>query len=106
MEAHHRLALRSEVMTMTKTLLAPFLLTSAAAVSAQPVPVPSGMPGAQAAAPAQEQGLTGEVTDESAWQDLALAIPAFATDANRPTAANASGTGALGVELGRVVYND
>ena len=84
---------------MMKTLLAFALLGSAAAVSAQPAP-PSG------AASAADQGLTGEVTDESAWQDLGIAIPAFATDANRPTAANAQGTGALGIELGRVVFND
>ena len=54
----------------------------------------------------EEEGLSGSVTDDSAWQDLGIAIPAFATNADRPTAANAQGTGALGVELGRVVFND
>ncbi len=54
----------------------------------------------------EEQGLTVTVTDDSAWQDLGIAIPAFATNADRPTPANSQGTGALGVELGRVVFND
>ena len=53
-----------------------------------------------------EGGLEVTVTDESAWQDLGIAIPAFATNANVPTPANTQGTGALGAELARVVYND
>jgi TolB protein len=57
--------------------------------------------------PAQEEdGLSGSVTDESEWQDLGIAIPAFATNREQPTPANAQGTGALGTELARVVYND
>lgn len=55
---------------------------------------------------AEEGGLTFTVTDESEWQDLGIAIPGFATDADRPTPANASGTAALGKEIGRIVYND
>ena len=58
------------------------------------------------AQPTEEEGLSGTVTDESAWQDLGIAIPAFATNANQPTPADAQGTTALGVELGRVVFND
>jgi len=54
----------------------------------------------------EEEGLTFTVTDDSAWQDLGIAIPAFATNADRPTAANSQGTGALGVELARVVFAD
>lgn len=54
----------------------------------------------------EEDGLTGTVTDESAWQDLSLAIPSFATDRDRPTPANNAGTAALALELSRVVYND
>ena len=54
----------------------------------------------------EEEGLTGSVTDESAWQDLGIAIPAFATDREQPTPANSQGTGALGVELSRVIFND
>jgi len=53
-----------------------------------------------------EGGLEVTVTDESAWQDLGIAIPAFATNANVATPANNQGTGALGAELARVVYND
>ncbi len=48
-------------------------------------------------------GLTGSVTDESDWQDLGVVIPAFATDRDRPTPANADGTGALGREAARVI---
>ncbi len=51
----------------------------------------------------EEGGLTGSVTDESDWQDLGIAIPAFATDRERSTPANASGTGALGGEIARVI---
>ena len=36
--------------------------------------------------------LTGTVTDDSAWQDLGIAIAAFATNQNVPTPANAQGT--------------
>jgi len=50
-----------------------------------------------------ESGLSFTVTDESAWENLGIAIPAFATDRNVPTPANQSGTAALGVELARVV---
>ena len=53
-----------------------------------------------------DEVLTGTVTDDSAWQDLGIAIPAFATDREQPTAANAGGTAALGNELARVVFND
>ncbi|RPF72234.1 Tol-Pal system beta propeller repeat protein TolB [Aurantiacibacter spongiae] len=54
-----------------------------------------------------DQGpLTGTVTDDSAWQDLGIAIPAFATNRDVPTPANAQGTRALGTELARVVFND
>ncbi len=58
------------------------------------------------ATPADEGGLTGSVTDDKEWQDLGIAIPAFATDANKPTPANAQGTGALGVEVARVITSD
>jgi len=53
-----------------------------------------------------EGGLTGSVTDESAWQDLGIAIPSFATDANVATPANSEGTAALGRELARVITAD
>ncbi len=47
--------------------------------------------------------LRGTVTDESDWEDLGIAIPAFATDRNRRTPANADGTEALGREIARVI---
>jgi TolB protein len=65
-----------------------------------------GAPAPVPATPPEEEGLSGTVTDENAWQDLGIAIPAFATNADRPTAANSQGTGALGVELARVVFGD
>jgi len=46
------------------------------------------------------------VTDVSAWQDLGIAIPAFATPANASTPAHLDGTGALGQELARVITAD
>jgi TolB protein len=75
---------------------APAAAQEAAAGAPPPVEVPQ----------IEEEGLTGSVTDESAWQDLGIAIPAFATDRDQPTPANSQGTAALGVELGRVVFND
>ena len=48
-------------------------------------------------------GLTGSTTDESDWEDLGIAIPAFATDEDRATPANADGTAALGREIARVI---
>ena len=82
-------------MTVRFALLASALLF-AAPVSAQETP-----PAAE-----DEGGLSVTVTDENAWQDLQLAIPSFATDRNAPTPANTQGTGALALELSRVVYND
>src|SRR6478609_5274262 len=76
------------------------LVASAAAAQAAPAPPPVEVPADD------DEGLSGSVSAEGAWQDLGIAIPAFATNANKPTAANAQGTGALGVELGRVVFND
>ncbi|MEO6387195.1 MAG: Tol-Pal system beta propeller repeat protein TolB [Croceibacterium sp.] len=71
----------------------------AAAQNAPVVPPESVLQG-------EDQGLSGSVTDDSAWQDLGIAIPAFATNANTPTPANSQGTAALGNELARVVFND
>ena len=78
--------------------------------SAQQTPVPVGQalpPSEPAPQPvAEDQGLAVTVTDESEWQDLGIAIPAFATNRDQPTPANAQGTAALGVELAQVVFND
>ncbi len=51
----------------------------------------------------EQGGLTGSTTDESDWENLGIAIPAFATDRNTPTPANDSGTEALGREIARVI---
>jgi TolB protein len=53
-----------------------------------------------------EQGLTFTVTDESAWRDLSIAIPGFATDRDVDTPANDSGTAALGMDIARVVHDN
>ncbi|MGB3167426.1 MAG: Tol-Pal system beta propeller repeat protein TolB [Alteraurantiacibacter sp.] len=55
---------------------------------------------------ADPDGISVVVTDDSAWQDLGIAIPSFATNQNVPTPANASGTAALGEALAEIVYND
>ena len=54
----------------------------------------------------EDQGLTGSVSFEGNLDDLGIAIPAFATDRNASTPANANGTEALGVELARVITAD
>lgn len=58
------------------------------------------------AAVQEEGGLTGSVSDESEWQDLGIAIPAFATNAPVATAAEGGNTEALGRNLAQVVFND
>ncbi|WP_229665387.1 Tol-Pal system beta propeller repeat protein TolB [Croceicoccus mobilis] len=56
---------------------------------------------------AQDDGvLVGTVTDESEWQDLGIAIPAFPTDVEQPTPASPQTTTKLGVELARVITAD
>jgi len=52
-------------------------------------------------APASEAAI--EVLDESDWQDLGIAIPAFATNADVPTATSAGSTSALGFSLAQVI---
>lgn len=88
-------------------LLALFAAPVTGPAAAQSALDPAGIE-AQAVLEGDADGevLTGTVTDDSAWQDLGIAIPAFATDRDQPTAANASGTAALGLELSRIVYND
>jgi TolB protein len=101
---------------ITRTFLAAVLMALAAPAAAQGgAPAPGATSGSTVAlpssqaAPAPQDGdetFTFTVTDERPWQDLAIAIPAFATNSDQPTPANAQGTAALGVELGRVIYND
>ncbi|HLV06733.1 MAG TPA: Tol-Pal system beta propeller repeat protein TolB [Croceibacterium sp.] len=92
-------------MLVRSVLLAAVLSLFAAPVAAQGVS-PAAIPAAPITVPEEEDGLSGTVTDESAWQDLGIAIPAFATNRNEPTPANSQGTAALGVELARVIFND
>jgi TolB protein len=52
------------------------------------------------------EGLTFTITDETVLEDLGIAIPGFATDADVATPANQNGTAALGKELARVITAD
>lgn len=83
-----------------KTRLFAFALLLPTPLVAQPVPVATP---AVAATPAEEGGLTGEVSDESEWQDLGIAIPAFATNAEAPTQTSEGSTTALGRSLADVI---
>ncbi len=93
---------------MTKKLL----LLLSAAILASPLaaqdlgaPIGSEQPVEQVQVEGDDDGgpLRGTVTDESAWSDIGIAIPAFATDRDRPTPANEASTGALGREVARVI---
>ncbi|MDP9056102.1 MAG: Tol-Pal system beta propeller repeat protein TolB [Pseudomonadota bacterium] len=90
---------------MMRRILPLFLIFAAppllAQESAAPQPAPAPSP-----PPADQGGLSGSVTDDSAWQDLGIDIPAFATDADKPTAANAGGTAALGRAIAEVITAD
>jgi len=86
------------------------LLAAAAALlplaaAAQETLPPAATPPAEDTV-SQEGGLNVTVTDESEWQDLGIAIPAFATNQEQPTPANAQGTTALGQALAEVVFSD
>ncbi len=86
---------------MKLRLILPLVLLAAPALAQQaPAPVP------QASQPAEEAGLSGEVSDESDWQDLGIAIPAFATDANVPTQTSAGSTAATGIAVAQVITAD
>ncbi len=83
----------------------PAILLAAAATFASPAIGQQSTPTPQptVAVPAQEEGLSLQVSDESDWQDLGIAIPAFATNADVPTATSAGSTGALGYSLAQVI---
>ncbi len=87
---------------LTLTLAAPAAFAQTAPAPQSPIVEPP----APVPVPQEEQGLAVTVTDTSEWQDLGIAIPAFATNRDQSTPANASGTEALGTELARVVFND
>jgi TolB protein len=92
-------------MTLRSAAMLPLLLFAAPVWAQQQQPLPPPAP-IQPQQSAPDEGLSVTVTDESAWQNLQVAIPAFATDREQPTPANANGTTALGLELARVIYND
>ena len=82
-------------------------LVATPAMAQQQAPTTLTIPRTEAPQQVEDTGgLTFTVTDESEWQDLGIAIPAFATNRDDPTPANSQGTEALGVELARVIYND
>jgi TolB protein len=60
----------------------------------------------QPAAAAQPEVLTGSVSDDSAWQSLGVAIPAFATNADLPTLASAGSTAQLGRAVAEIIAGD
>jgi TolB protein len=73
------------------------LASASVAAFAQPAPVIAVPP------PEEEGGLSGEVSDESEWQDLGIAIPSFATDADVATQTNAGSTTALGNSIAQII---
>ncbi|OYW44740.1 MAG: Tol-Pal system beta propeller repeat protein TolB [Sphingomonadales bacterium 12-68-11] len=93
-------------MSVRNLVFAAGLALGAVPAWAQDAAPPSAAVPAIAVPQVEDEGLSGSVTDDSAWRDLGVAIPAFATNRDQPTPANAQGTGALGVELGRVIFND
>ncbi|MBW8755343.1 MAG: Tol-Pal system protein TolB [Sphingomonadales bacterium] len=99
-------------MTIRFSLLAAPLVLGALVLGspafAQPVPVPAPVtpPAGQPTPPADDGGLTGTVSDEAAWQDLGIAITAFATDQDLPTRTNAGSTTSLGRALSDVISAD
>lgn len=78
---------------MTLRMLFAFALLAAAPAQAQQIEPQS----------AEEGGLSGTVSDDSEWQDLGIAIPAFATNADVPTPTSAGSTAALGQALAQVI---
>ena len=90
-----------------KYLLIASLALVATPLAAQDQDLGEPLPEGQAVETIEEEGgLTGSVSFEGNLDDLGIAIPAFATDRNVSTPANAEGTAALGVELARVITAD
>jgi TolB protein len=84
-----------------KSLILSLALLGASPALAQTAPPPPPPP-----TPADSGGLSGSVSDDAAWQDLGIAIPALATDADVATQTSAGTTGALGLALARVITAD
>jgi len=76
------------------------ILPLIALVFAMPLAAQTSQP---ASPPAEDTGLSGSVSDENDWQDLGIAIPAFATNADVSTQTSAGSTGALGVSLAQII---
>ncbi|WP_126171940.1 Tol-Pal system beta propeller repeat protein TolB [Altericroceibacterium xinjiangense] len=93
---------------MTRSLFLASLLSTAllAATPAAAQLAPEAPPPTAPAAELEEEGLSVTVSAEGNWQDIGIAIPAFATNRDQPTPANAQGTAALGQEIAQVIYND
>ncbi|MCX7863792.1 MAG: Tol-Pal system protein TolB, partial [Novosphingobium sp.] len=90
---------------MSLRLFAPLALVAAlfaATASSQPVVAPEAV----GTASAQDEGLTGSVSDDSEWQDLGIAITVFATDRDVPTSTAAGSTSALGRALSQVIADN
>jgi TolB protein len=81
---------------MTSRILFALALLAAAPVQAQQAATP----------PVEEGGLSGAVSDDSEWQDLGIAIPAFATNADVPTPTSAGSTASLGHALAQIITAD
>jgi TolB protein len=88
----------SRIYALFALLPAAALTPSALAQTVPPVPATT--------APAEEGGLSGEVSDENDWQDLGIAIPAFATDVDVPTQTTAGSTDALGRSMAAIITAD
>ncbi len=86
-------------MKFRKLSLIALLLT--APVLAQTTPPAQPQP-----TPSEEGGLSGSVSDDRDWQDLGIAIPAFATDVDAATQTSAGSTSALGRALADVITSD
>jgi len=97
---------RLNVLLPSGLLLAAAALQPLAAQLVVPVPVVPVEPNAAPAIAPEDGGLTGSVSDDSAWKDLGIDIPAFATDADKPTPASAGGTAALGNAIAEVITAD
>ena len=70
------------------------LISALALVLAAPAAAQQSLPTPQPTEQVPEEGLSGAVSDDSDWQDLGIAIPAFATDADVPTQTSAGSTAA------------
>ena len=92
----------------TLTLIAPLAMMASAlaapSLAAQDI---AAEPVAQESVEgAEDDGLSGSVTDENEWQDLGIAITTFATDRDVGTQTNAGTTSALGRAVSQVISDD